>query len=309
MLSIGALSAATGIPAETIRTWERRYGFPVAQRKPSGHRLYPLDTVVRLRLIAEALARGYRAAEVVGASQGALEAMLATVSPGTGVRPAAPRPVKRQAAPATPGVASDLPRGYFDATMAFDTERLRELLQKDWARLGPMEFLSRRAAPFLVAIGEAWSKGTLDVRHEHFAAAVLGDFLREVRRPLEDRAEGPIIALATLSGELHGLGLEMCALVAVIAGWRPLVLGANTPVSQIVALAREAPVAAVGISCAPPAGRRGTAAALRLVRRHLPRHLPLLVGGGGAPRFEARTGIQVLHDLGSLERWLRDHSA
>ena len=65
LLSIGALSAATGIPIDTIRTWERRYGFPVAERKPSGHRVYGVQTAPRLRRIAEAIARGHRAAEVV----------------------------------------------------------------------------------------------------------------------------------------------------------------------------------------------------------------------------------------------------
>ena len=77
MLSIGALSAATGVPVETIRSWERRYGFHVAERKPSGHRVYALDTVARLRLISDALGRGHRAAEVVAASESALESLLA----------------------------------------------------------------------------------------------------------------------------------------------------------------------------------------------------------------------------------------
>ena len=77
LLSIGALSTATGIPIDTIRTWERRYGFPVPERKPSGHRVYALATVPRLRRAAQAIARGHRAAEVVPASEGALEALLA----------------------------------------------------------------------------------------------------------------------------------------------------------------------------------------------------------------------------------------
>ena len=51
-LSIGVLSRATGIPAETLRTWERRYGFPLPDRKPSGHRLYPAATVKHLRRVA-----------------------------------------------------------------------------------------------------------------------------------------------------------------------------------------------------------------------------------------------------------------
>jgi len=50
-LSIGALSRATGIPVETLRTWEGRYGFPVPERRPSGHRVYALSTIPRLRRI------------------------------------------------------------------------------------------------------------------------------------------------------------------------------------------------------------------------------------------------------------------
>lgn len=298
LLTIGALSAATGVPVETIRTWERRYGFPVAERKPSGHRVYSLDTVSRLRLIAQALARGHRAAEVVAASDGALEALLAALPRATPSRRATLAPAR--IAPADP---TDL----LEATRAFDGERLKRAFQVDWARLGPIEFLEQRAAPFLTAIGDAWSKGTLDVRHEHFATAALGDFLRVVRMPLDERANGPIAALATLSGELHGLGLQMCALVVAVAGWRPLLLGVNTPIPQIVALTREAPIAAVAVSCMPPRRRR-TAEALRTLRRRLPRGIPLLVGGAGAPTVTARSGIQVLPDLPALERWLHDHA-
>ncbi|HSE27084.1 MAG TPA: MerR family transcriptional regulator, partial [Gemmatimonadales bacterium] len=181
LLSIGALSAATGVPVETIRTWERRYGFPVAERKPSGHRVYPLTTVPRLRLIAQALTRGHRAAEVVPAPEPVLESLLAAVPP-------APAPPGRTPLPS--GVPAD-PADLLDAVRGFEAERLKRVLQADWARLGPIEFLERRAAPFLTAVGEAWAAGALDVRHEHFASACLGDFLRAVRMPLDDRATGP----------------------------------------------------------------------------------------------------------------------
>ena len=301
LLTIGALSAATGIPVETLRTWERRYGFPVAARKPSGHRVYSLDSVLRLRLIAQALAQGHRAAEVVGASESALDAMLAALPRAT-----TPQPSQRAAALSEHVAPSD-PTDLLEPTRAFDGERLRRAFQVDWARLGPLEFLEQRAGPFLKAIGDAWAEGTLDIRHEHFASAVLGDFLRAVRMPLDERADGPIAALATLAGELHGLGLQMCALVVALAGWRPLLLGVNTPVPQIVAMAREAPIAAVAVSCAPPR-RRQTAEALRTLRRQLPRRIPLLVGGLGAPIVTARSGIQVLSDLRALERWLHDRA-
>jgi len=296
LLTIGALSAATGIPVETIRTWERRYGFPVAERKPSGHRLYPLGTVPRLRRVAQAIARGHRAAEVLPASEHGLEVLLASLPPAAGEAGPFTEPSPSPSG-MTPADASEVLRW----VRAFDTERLKRWFQTDWARLGPLEFLEHRAAAFLRAVGDAWAEDQLEVRHEHFASAVLGDFLRSVRQPLDDRARGPIAALATLPGELHGLGLQMAALVFAISGWRPLILGVDTPVEQIAALTREVPIAAVALSCVEPQGAK-TSAQIRALRRRLPRQVALIVGGSGAPGIH---GTVVLSDLASLEHWLR----
>jgi methanogenic corrinoid protein MtbC1 len=184
----------------------------------------------------------------------------------------------------------------------FDAEGLKRWFHTDWARLGPLQFLEYRAAAFLRAVGDAWATKELEVRHEHFASAVLGDFLRNVRQPLDDRARGPIAALATLPGELHGLGLQMAALVFALGGWQPLILGVDTPIDQIAALTREVPIAVVALSCVEPPDAQGIAE-IRALRRKLARHIPLLVGGGGAPEV---TGTVVLSDLASLERWLRN---
>ncbi len=184
----------------------------------------------RLRRAAQAIARGHRAAEVVPASERALDALLESLPQlPSGRVPSVPEQ--------TPQDGDEL----LALVRAFDTEGLRRRIENDWARLGPVGFLEGQAAPFLTSVGEAWAHGRLDVRHEHFATGVLGDFLRAVRLPLSDRATGPIAALATLPGELHGLGLQMAALVFSFAGWRPLVLGVDTPIAQIVSLAREAP--------------------------------------------------------------------
>ena len=75
-LSIGALSRATRIPVETLRTWERRYGAPRPVRKPSGHRLYPAATVEHLRRVGRLLSQGHRPAELLGLSLRQLDSML-----------------------------------------------------------------------------------------------------------------------------------------------------------------------------------------------------------------------------------------
>lgn len=297
VLTIGALSAAAGIPVATIRTWERRYGFPVADRKPSGHRVYPLSTVPRLRLIAQVLGRGHRAAEVVPASERELEGLLAAQA-----QPAAAE--RRE--PASPRGARPDATELFTAVQSFDAEVLRREFEADWARRGPLEFLEQRAAPFLHAIGDAWERGELDVRHEHFASACLGDFLRTVRLPLEERTSGPVAVLATLAGERHGLGLQMSALVFTLAGWDPLVIGVDTPVDQIVALAREITVGAVALSCINPPDASDTAA-VRTLRRRLPRGIPILVGGRSAGQIRSK-GVDVMPDLRSLDQWLQERA-
>ena len=42
-LSIGDVAVRTGIGVSTLRMWEERYGFPVPQRVPSGHRRYTAE--------------------------------------------------------------------------------------------------------------------------------------------------------------------------------------------------------------------------------------------------------------------------
>jgi DNA-binding transcriptional MerR regulator len=51
MLSIGELSARTGVAAGTLRMWEARHGFPAPRRLEGGHRRYPDHDVELVRLV------------------------------------------------------------------------------------------------------------------------------------------------------------------------------------------------------------------------------------------------------------------
>jgi DICT domain-containing protein len=57
-LSIGEVVKATGVGQATLRAWERRYGFPLPQREPSGHRRYSAEQVERIRRVARERERG-----------------------------------------------------------------------------------------------------------------------------------------------------------------------------------------------------------------------------------------------------------
>lgn len=50
-LTIREVVARTGVEAATLRIWEQRYGFPVPERLPSGHRRYSQTDVERIRQV------------------------------------------------------------------------------------------------------------------------------------------------------------------------------------------------------------------------------------------------------------------
>lgn len=294
MISIGALSRACGIPAETLRTWERRYSFPAPVRKPSGHRLYQVSAIPRLRRIAQAVAQGRRAGDVIHANERELEAILE--SPSLRSR-STPRGSEAQTL--SPEVEL---RDCLHAIESFDAPTLTHRLLLGWARLGPVPFLERLIGPLLRSVGDAWQEGRLEIRHEHFLSERVGDLLRSLRLPFEASAHGPIMVLATPPGEAHNLGLEMAALVLAQAGVRVLYLGTEVPLAEIAAVAMDRRAAAVALSLSANYEGARRDEALRALRALLPASVTLLAGGASAV---AEENVQVIQGFADLDAWAR----
>jgi methanogenic corrinoid protein MtbC1 len=303
LLSIGALSRATGVATATLRTWEQRYGFPRPLRRPSGHRLYPLEAALRLRRIVHAIARGHRAADVMALDPEALESLLDTAASGPLAAKDAPvapgRPPGRRA---TGGIGSL--RAMRDAVRRLDGPALQTMLESAAARVDPVTFLEEVARPLMRAVGDGWAAGRIDVRHEHFASARLADVLRQATRRFDPSSSGPRAVLASLPGDAHELGLLMAALVFSASRWQVVYMGRDTPPDQLQALAGEVELncVALGISATAPGN---VTRALRSLRRGLPRELPIVVGGSGAPDDVA--GVTYVRDARALQAWIAQH--
>jgi DNA-binding transcriptional MerR regulator len=61
--SIGAVAQMLGISPATLRTWEERYGLPVPERSPGGHRVYSRDQVEQLRFVKTQIDQGISPAD------------------------------------------------------------------------------------------------------------------------------------------------------------------------------------------------------------------------------------------------------
>src|SRR4051794_15977133 len=64
-MQISEVSRMLGIPVPTIRSWERRYGFPSPARTDGKHRRYSRDEAELLRQLRDEITRGHPASEAV----------------------------------------------------------------------------------------------------------------------------------------------------------------------------------------------------------------------------------------------------
>ena len=86
-LSISAVERDTGLSKDTLRVWERRYGFPNPMRDAFGERIYPLEQVDRLRVIRRLMDAGHRPGKIIGLDIVELRALADTaVGSGTANR-------------------------------------------------------------------------------------------------------------------------------------------------------------------------------------------------------------------------------
>jgi DNA-binding transcriptional MerR regulator/methylmalonyl-CoA mutase cobalamin-binding subunit len=271
--SIRVVARRTGLGPATLRVWERRYGFPVPERRPGGSRVYSEGDVARLQLVARALAAGFRPGEVVPLPPAEIEKLVDAAS-----QDAKPARATEHTVPSAIGVADIL-----GALLADDADGVRARLRSVAVALGPRQFVVSVAHPLMVRVGDLWAEGKLDVRHEHLATACVSTQLRLLLGALDEGAGGsPTVLLATLPHEAHALALEMIAVYLAAGHAVPRILGADTPPDQIVAAARALDADAVGLSIPRGGGAKHAPAQLREIRKGLPPHVALWIGGGGA---------------------------
>jgi DNA-binding transcriptional MerR regulator len=288
---MGAVTRRTGIGEHTLRAWERRFGFPKPVRLASGHRRFSGDQVQHLLLISKALESGYRAGDIVPLPLSELEQLLQS----SGVFD----PISAT------GSAEDVMLLAFDACKRFDRDALAALLHSEAAVLGLPRFLRQRVAPLLDEVGDAWGRGEIEIRHEHFFSEVLEDELRSLRAPLESAAKGRPVVIASLPNELHGLGLQIAALAIVTAGRSVRVLGPHLPVEEIVQAAKALDASAVGLSVSIFSEPEETAREINAVREQLPDEVALWIGGAGSTKLENfPSGVERTASLDDLDRVL-----
>ncbi|WP_321794210.1 MerR family transcriptional regulator [Caballeronia sp. J97] len=291
-IGIGAIAQEIGLTKDTLRVWERRYGFPQPMRSAGGERLYPQEQVTKLRLVKRLLDAGHRPSKVLGQSIDVLQ-QLAESS----------------------GVGQDAPDAELDHLIsllrASAYEDFRFGLLKRATRDGLERFVLDVAAPLSARVGNAWAAGSLQVYHEHLFSETIQSTMRALMRPLSDALRGrggrPRVLLTTLSGEGHGLGILMAEAMFTLSECECVQLGLQTPLHDIVdaVTAHNVDIVALSFTAVLPA--QSIANGLADLRNLLPPHVRIWVGGSSpALRRKFSDGVHHIAGLTPIEETVAD---
>lgn len=221
-----AVVQRTGVPADTFRAWERRYGVPHPKRTEGNQRLYSDRDVATIAWLRDQTRSGLtisQAVQLLRAIEGEFDPAVAAA-----------------------GARRDGPTGTADARMErfaervvatlidYDAQAAERVVEEALALLPVEDVCLHVLQPALYEIGDRWQRGEVTVSAEHFASAFvirkLGS-LFNLSQP--DHGRGPVIA-ACLEGELHEVGLLLTCLFLSRRGVRIVYLGPNLPLDDLI---------------------------------------------------------------------------
>lgn len=257
-LTIQQASERLQVPAPTLRSWERRYAVPLADRSSGGHRRYTPVQVDQLRAMRDLIAGGRRPVEAA-----------ALVKAGHAT---------------TPG---PLVEAFLQAARELAPGSIARTLDAARETLGLDRTVDEVLLPAMREIGEWWHAGRIDVSHEHLATNATQAWLTSLRPAGPLRSASPIV-LSCGPLDHHTLGLEAIGALLRHRQWDCRMLGARTPAESLARAVAETDARAVVLVCHLPAGRPAAIEALRGPRLH-ERHLFYAGGAFGSTR--ARRGV------------------
>ena len=280
LYSIGAVERDTGIGRDTLRIWERRYGFPEPVRNEKGERIYSEMQLRRLQRIRRLLDQGMRPGKLLPLNEDALDELEVSL-----------RPDRLQE-------LDDLSSEILEAVRSADAGRVEILLREQFEKQGMKGFILQTLVPLLSMVGELWAGGSLQIFQEHFLSDQLVRFLNVEIAKMQKSQSKPRVLLATLPGEEHTLGLLMLAAMLSSQGISAINLGGEIPMDQISQAVEQFQVDIVGITFSGAYQYKNIRPHLVELRELIPDDIDIWTGGEGVHRLrKLPTGVRKFSSL------------
>jgi MerR family transcriptional regulator, light-induced transcriptional regulator len=258
--TVNEVEERTGVPATTLRQWERRYGVPKPERSESGYRLYSDTDIAHIRTMKSHVDDGVpasRAAQLVSSSERPIDG---------------PRPLD--------ALKADL----VSALVDLDDARADRVIAEAHALYPVEDVVIELFQPVMVEMGTLWHDGVINTTTEHFASSYVNGRLRALMSLSGNNRSGHGVIVACAPHDQHELGALVLAVLLRRSGYQVYFVGANTPVEDLADMARAVRPIAVMLS----ASSVDSVHHLMNKRNHLHGIAPLLVLGGNGFNTDPR---------------------
>jgi methanogenic corrinoid protein MtbC1 len=274
LYNIKAVTEATGLPAATLRAWERRYGAFSPGRTPSGYRLYSERDIARIRWLMARLDQGMSISQAIKLLSNEKVYLRGQAASQIGD---------------DSGSQSEARQALLQTLLRFDEARADEILEQAFAAYGLEAVSERIIAAAMVQIGEGWHREEISITAEHFASSYLRRKLDALINATPRNEEGPLIVLGCAPNDWHELGLLLIHLFLRRRGFHVIYLGQNVPEMQFAEEMKRLHPAVVMISASIQESVAGLARLGRALESMSP---PTPIFGYGGVIFNRRPELR-----------------
>lgn len=313
-----AVVQQTGVPAPTLRAWERRYTILSPERANNDYRLYSERDIVMIRWLKEHVNSGMSISQAIALLRHMNEqfyrlqeeqksftdnepAFHVTI-PGVA---AEEQPTTDEKSRVTtnhvvgPSIENS-PQGgtmhpqsnywvifnmhsvqenLLEAFRGFDESRAGMLTASMMAVYPVEQVCTELIAPLMWQIGQLWEEGKISVSVEHFASCFFRGLLANLLHITPGPVAGPLVLVCCAPGEAHELAPLMLALFLRRAGVRIVYLGQSIEITGLLQTIKQLAPTFICISLTMPAYLASLIDLARQVQE-MPSPRPLLAFGG-----------------------------
>ena len=253
--SIRLVSKLTGLSADTVRAWERRYQAVTPARTEGNTRRYSAHDVRRLRLLQQATGQGHRIGDIAHLGEAALQKLTRSTDESVAERS---EPLETSVRSEEASFAA-LRAAYLEAIALFEARKAQQQLARAAALIDPLQFVLHVVLPIMRETGDRWHRGEFTVAQEHLVSMQQRGLVQNLLLHAAPHAGAPKIIVTTPPGERHEFGALAGAMLASLRGYETLFLGPDLPVDDVLHASRLWGPDVVLFSLV----RRGTAAEAR----------------------------------------------
>lgn len=229
MFNLKVVLRETGIKADTLRAWERRYGLPTPERTSGGHRLFAQRDIETVKWLLARQDEGLSISRAVDLWR-SLEA--------DNKDPLIEMDYPSQSKVGIPiahlgSEIQELRQAWIEACKRFDEQGAEQILNQAFALFQPEVVTLDLLTKALAEIGDGWYQSEVTVQQEHFASEQANRRIEALIAAAPPPTLPGRVLLLCPPGEEHTFSPLLITFLIKRSGREAVFLGANVPLARL----------------------------------------------------------------------------